>query len=106
MRLTIIPSDGFVSIDGYGFSGLDLSSIDPTVHAVQWYDTYGEIEIKDPATGRMLSNTDIVSLDQFQIALDIWNAKKQEIEAQISAEAQTLTETQAVQQIISSEQTP
>jgi hypothetical protein len=94
MRVTIIPSDGFVSIDGYGFSGLNLSSIDPTVHAVQWYDTYGEIEIKNPVTGRMVVNTEITSLEQFQVAIDIWNSRKEEILA-AEAEAQVLAEAQA-----------
>lgn len=99
MRVTIIPSDGFVSIDGYGFSGLNLLSIDPTVHAVQWYDTYGEIEVKDPVTGRMVANTEINSIEEFQTAIDIWNARKEEI---IAAEAQALAEAQA-QQVV---QTP
>jgi len=94
MRITIIPSDGFVSIDGYGFSGLNLSSIDPTVHAVQWYDTHGEIEVKDLATGRMVANTEITSLEQFQVAIDIWNSRKEEI---LAAEAQALAEAQAQQ---------
>lgn len=93
MRVTIIPIDGFVSIDGYGFSGLNLSSIDPTVHAVQWYDTYGEIEVKDPITGRMVANTEINSIEQFQVAIDVWNAKKEEI---LAAETQALAEAQAL----------
>jgi hypothetical protein len=44
MRLTIIPSDGAVYKDGYSFSGLDLSSVPANVHALQWYETEGEIE--------------------------------------------------------------
>lgn len=76
MRVTIIPSDGFVSIDGYGFSGLNLSGIDASVHAVQWYDTYGEIEVKNPVTGKIVANTEITSLEQFQVAIDAWNTAK------------------------------
>ena len=63
MRVTIIPSDGFVSIDGVNFHNLDLSNIDPTVHAVQWYETYGEIEVKDPTTGKMVANIEITSIE-------------------------------------------
>lgn len=77
MRLIIIPYDKFVSIDGYGIHGIDLSSIDPSVHAVQWYSAYGEIEIKDPSTGRMVANEKITSIEQFQFAIDAWIAAKE-----------------------------
>lgn len=76
MRVIIIPSDKFVSINNCGFGNLDLSSIDSSIHAVQWYDTYGEIEVKDTATGRMVANIEITSLEQFQIAIDAWDIAK------------------------------
>lgn len=76
MRVTIIPIDGSVSVDGKGFGELDLSFIDASVHAVQWYETHGEIEIKDPVTGRMVANEVITSMDAFQSALDLWQAAK------------------------------
>ena len=76
MRVTIIPVDGSVSIDGVGFGGLDLSFIDASVHAVQWYDTHGEIEVKDPVTGRMVANEVITSIDAFQPAIALWQAAK------------------------------
>jgi hypothetical protein len=44
MRLIIIPSDGAVYKDGYSFSGLDLANVPANVHALQWYETEGEIE--------------------------------------------------------------
>jgi hypothetical protein len=46
MRLTIVPVDGAVYVDGVSYSGLDLSFIPADVHALQWYDTYGEVEFK------------------------------------------------------------
>jgi hypothetical protein len=76
MRLTIIPVDGSVSVDGVGFGGLDLSFMAASVHAVQWYETHGEIEVKDPATGRMIANEVITSIDAFQPAIDVWQAAK------------------------------
>ena len=94
MKVTIIPSDGFVSIDGYGFSGLDLSGIDQSVHAVQWYDTHGEVEVKDPITKKIVANTEITSIEQFQVAIDIWNTRKEEA---LAAEAQALAEEQALE---------
>jgi hypothetical protein len=44
MKLTIIREDGAVYKDGYSYSGLDLSSVPANVHALQWYETEGEIE--------------------------------------------------------------
>jgi hypothetical protein len=44
MKLTIIREDGAVYKDGYSFSGLDLASVPANVHALQWYETEGEIE--------------------------------------------------------------
>ena len=76
MRVTIIPVDGFISVDGKGFGGLDLSFMDASVHAVQWYETHGEIEVKDPVTGRMVANEVITSIDAFQPAIDVWQAAK------------------------------
>lgn len=49
MRLTIIPIDKAIGIDGVFFSNIeeDLSWISPNIHAVQWYDTWGEVEYND-----------------------------------------------------------
>ena len=52
MRLTIIPSDGVVLIDGVlKLQPFDLSgcNVPANVHALQWYDTRGWIEFKDDA---------------------------------------------------------
>jgi len=87
MRLTIIPIDGSVAIDGVGFGGLDLSFMDASVHAVQWYETHGEIEVKDPATGRMVSNEVITSIDAFQPAIDVWQTAKTAHEMAVEAAA-------------------
>jgi hypothetical protein len=76
MRVTIIPIDGSVSVDGKRFGELNLSFMDASVHAVQWYETHGEIEVKDPVTGRMVANEIITSIDAFQPAIDVWQAAK------------------------------
>lgn len=85
MRLTIIPIDGSVAIDGVGFGGLDLSFIDASVHAVQWYETHGEIEVKDPVTGRMVANEAITSMDAFQPAIALWQEAKTAHEQEMAA---------------------
>lgn len=50
MRLTIVPVDGFVNVDGnQKFQPFDLSGcgIPDDVHALQWYETRGWIEFRD-----------------------------------------------------------
>lgn len=82
MRLTIIPNDGVVIKDGVGISGLDLSFIDTNVHALQWYDTYGELEIKDQY-GKIIENISINSITPYQQAIDTWESAKLLIDQQI-----------------------
>ena len=55
MRLTIIPNDGLVIKDGVGISGINLSFIDSDIHAIQWYHTHGELEIKNEF-GKIVEN--------------------------------------------------
>lgn len=66
MRLTIIPSDGYVAIDGVGKT---LSfNIDPDIHAVQWDDTQGFVELKSGGA-RFIDH-----LDEFDAVIDLFNA--------------------------------
>lgn len=66
-RITIIPSDSFVSVDGVCKAHpLDYSScgIPADVHALQWYDTRGWVEFNDdndPFTPKA-PNQDIIEL--------------------------------------------
>lgn len=71
-RITIIPIDGYVSVDGRGISGLDLSAVDPQIHAVQWYGAAGEVEMVPDANGCF--NFAITDLAFVQPALDAWQA--------------------------------
>lgn len=84
MRITVVPSDGRVNIDGEGYSDIDLSFLDPAIHAIQWYDTEGEVEIKD-AHGRMVENREITSFDEFASVIPLWEATK--LKAQQDAQA-------------------
>lgn len=76
MRVTIIPADSFVSVDGEGYSNLDLSFMNADIHALQWYDTEGEIERQDNR-GRIVANEEITDLSPYQPALDAWQAAKE-----------------------------
>jgi hypothetical protein len=77
MRVSIIPVDGYVSVDGEGFDKLDLSFISADVHAIQWFDTDGEVEIKD-SRGRITQNQPIDSIAPYQAAIDAWQIAKDE----------------------------
>lgn len=70
MQVTIIPSDGFVSVDGKGYSGLSLS-VDPSIHAVQFDGAHGWIEFCDTPDGKP-QNEPIEAIDPFQLAIDAW----------------------------------
>jgi hypothetical protein len=84
MRVTIIPADALVSVDGKGYSELDLSFMASDIHALQWYETDGELEIKD-ARGRVVENRPIDSLEPYQPALDAWQVAKDAAEAAAEA---------------------
>lgn len=84
MKVTIIPADGFVAVDGVGFNGIDMVSVESNVHAVQWNGTSGEIERNDE-TGKMIANEAIDSLDQFASVLALYNAALAAYEAELAA---------------------
>jgi hypothetical protein len=45
MRVSVVIDDNFVAIDGRGFV-VDCSMLDRELHAIQWYDDFGEIEFR------------------------------------------------------------
>jgi len=72
MRLTYIKSDKSIGIDG-AFLTVDNSSFDQEVDAIQWYDTYGEIEFLN----RQQRNNEIFeNINYIQPLIDLWNIEK------------------------------
>jgi len=69
-RITIVPDDGNVLVDGEARE-IDMTGIDPAIHAVQWFDTAGEIEYTE-ADGRR--NEQITDISPFQSFIDLWAA--------------------------------
>lgn len=77
MRLTIIPVDKKVVVNGQSYGNLNLSgcNIPENVHALQWYETQGEIEFVGPA-----QNEPITTLpDWADACVGVWNSKDYEI---------------------------
>jgi hypothetical protein len=89
MKITIIPEDGFVAVDGDGYSKLDLSFMDTNIHALQWYGSDGEIERKDER-GRIVSNEEVTDITPYQTALDSWQAAKEIAEQEAIAIIESL----------------
>jgi hypothetical protein len=86
MRLTIIPVDGAVYKDGYSYSGLDLSSVPANVHALQWYETEGEIEFSGKPK---LQNETITELPSWaNTCVAKWDEAKVAYDAAIAAAQQ------------------
>ena len=94
MRATIIPSDGFCSVDGVGFSGVDMTSVAAEVHAVQWYGVFGEVEISNPSTGKAERVDQITDLNDFNEVLTSYWLIRNAIDAaqQEQDEEQTIIE--------------
>ncbi len=68
MRVTIIADDGKVGVDGV-FRGVDLSTLDPNIHAVQWDGAKGHIEFKDRSPEQQITD-----ISAFQSFIDAWTA--------------------------------
>ena len=83
MRLTVIREDGFISVDGENYNEIDLSDMG-TTWAIQWYDTWGEVEGDDPLT----PNERIEDETLVQPYVDKWTARKAAVAAEALVAAQ------------------
>ena len=93
MRLIIIPEDTMISIDGYFINECDMSwvpeftgnytGVSQKVHAVQWYDDHGEIELQSNDLA-----IPITELGIFEQAVTIHAERKAILEAE-AAEAES-----------------
>lgn len=84
MRLTIIPSDGKVNVDNEFFEFLDLSScnVPENIHALQWYESSGEIEFLNNPDRTKPLNEVITSLpDWANACVTVWSETKAANEA-------------------------
>lgn len=84
MRLTIIADDQRVGVDELFFEPISLPQLDPTIHALQWYGEYGEVEYKTRFENGALvkpANRLITDVTPYRFAVDAWNAAKAEMNA-------------------------
>jgi hypothetical protein len=74
MKLTIIVDDNAVYVDGVCRMRLDLSTcnIPANIHALQWYETEGEVEFDGKPKP---ANEDITVLPEWALAcVGVWEA--------------------------------
>lgn len=90
MKLTIVADDKRVGVNDEFIDPIELTQLDQTIHAVQWYGEYGEVEYKTRIeNGKLVKpeNLLITDMSPFQFAVDAWtNAKTQMEAARLSTE--------------------
>jgi hypothetical protein len=97
MKLTIIREDGAVYKDGISYAGLNLLSVPNNVHALQWYETEGEIEFIANPDRTKPQNEIITELPAWANAcVDNWNEAKIAEEAAILAAEQAAAAAEAL----------
>lgn len=74
MRVTIVSDDNKVLVGGVART-VDLTGLDPTIWAVQWYSSIGEIEYRyDFATNSQRPNARFADFSPYQVFVDRWTA--------------------------------
>jgi hypothetical protein len=87
MKITIVPIDKIIGIDGEFLLNIqqDFSWIPQNVHAVQWYETWGEIEYTDGSP-----NERIEELGIYEQAVGTYNNEKQRVENEIISKLEAI----------------
>lgn len=90
MKIVIVADDARVVVDAVAYDELNMSQLDPSIHAIQWYGEYGEVEFKTKfENGQIVKpeNHIINDFTPYQWAVDVWNSAKASEEAAIAEEA-------------------
>ena len=69
MRVSIVVPDNIVIVDGVART-VDMTGVEPFLHAVQWHGTTGEAEYGKPLN----SNVPLTDLSAYQFLVDRWAA--------------------------------
>lgn len=78
MRITVIPADRWIRRDDEAANLPDWPFNDAAIHAIQWYDTEGEIEYKGRPKPPNEDFTDPSVLEPYLTALDAYLASQVE----------------------------
>ena len=88
MKLVIVADDKRVCVDGECFDELNFSSLDSSIHAIQWNGEWGEIEYKSVFQDGQITkpqNQIITDVTPYQWAVDAWNVEKAADQAALAA---------------------
>lgn len=77
-RITVIPVDGLVSVNGIVMSGLDLSFLPREIHAIQWNGHSGEVEFRQDVLGNKRPNEKIDSFQPYKKAVELFERLQKE----------------------------
>lgn len=105
MKITVIKQDGFVSVDGIGYSGLDLSALNSmgmlgaTVRAIQWYETFGDVEFGNEQD-QVVANFRIQDFSPFNWVLEAFTLHKVNVLAE-QERIKALAEQERIQDLVS-----
>lgn len=82
--LTIVSNDSLVIVDGIALK-VDLTGIDPLIHAVQWKNDRGHVEWKaHDLDGNRKHDDKITDVTPYQVFIDRWTAVKATRDAAIA----------------------
>lgn len=89
MRITIIPSDKSIGINGEFLLKIeqDISWIPENVHAVQWYDNWGEVEYRDGSPNERIEELGIYEQAIVDFNNEIQRIDNEKIAEELAAEA-------------------
>ena len=89
MKLTIVPSDKTICIDGQCILKIqqDLSWIPTNIHALQWYDTYGEVEYNDGSPNEKIEELGIYQQAVIDYQNEIQRLEDEKIAQEAASEA-------------------
>ena len=90
MRITVINSDKSIGIDGEFYSSLTFELTD-SIHAIQWYGTWGEIEYSlILLNGQPFKpeNTVITTFTQYEYLIEVWQQAKTAFELEVARHAE------------------
>ena len=94
-KLTIVPIDGLVSIDGQGYTKLSMTDVPEDIHALQWYGKGGEIEFIADDYGETKPYIRINKLPKWiEKSISVWETAKEDTEKLEAEEATRLLEAQ------------
>ena len=81
MRVTIIADDSHVYVEEQPLV-VDLTGLDPEIHAVQWYGSVGEVEYRhDHVAGVRQPNLRITDFAPYRVFVDRWMHEAQKDDA-------------------------